>query len=168
VLVALAFHGRYAAVRLVRWRRRERGVVTRCEGFPALGLCLRRKVGFDDVAGIARPGQPETAARSLFMQQSLFDADRDGAIRRLSRPYSPDDDKSGIRFQGTWLTAQICKPGSLSHGILAGLALVASVECEKSPASAHQALQGEGLPFFIFSKSTTVGDDAALSRDTSR
>jgi hypothetical protein len=79
-----------------------------------------------------------------------------------------DDDKSGIRFQGTWLTAQICKPGSLSHGILAGLALVASVECEKSPASAHQALQGEGLPFFIFSKSTTVGDDAALSRDTSR
>jgi hypothetical protein len=47
----------------------------------------------------------------------------------------PDVDKSTIRFYGTWLTAQIRKlylraatffpAGSLAHGILAGLALVA-------------------------------------------
>jgi hypothetical protein len=47
----------------------------------------------------------------------------------------PDVDKSGIRFHGTWLTAQIRKlylraatafpAGSLARGILAGLALVA-------------------------------------------
>src|SRR6266516_662152 len=47
----------------------------------------------------------------------------------------PDVDKSGIRLYGTWLTAQIRKlylraatsfpAGSLAHGVLAGLALVA-------------------------------------------
>jgi hypothetical protein len=47
----------------------------------------------------------------------------------------PDVDKSGIRFQGTWLTAQIRKlylraatffpAGSLARGVLAGLVLVA-------------------------------------------
>jgi hypothetical protein len=47
----------------------------------------------------------------------------------------PDVDKSGIRFHGTWLTAQIRKlylraatsfpAGSPAHGVLAGLTLVA-------------------------------------------